>query len=564
MNILNFNKFFESALTIKDLQKDVKGQLRGDVLINKIKSEQQLQLEPTKAKGDKMVVKKMLDLTSTPPTYVDIIGGTSSPIDQFTDQSGKFDGSKANSYFLKGKNYLPIFQDDDGKVYKLNDLFKTTDFGSRGAGKTTNENEIIQMLLLAKRILVNRDFTMRTVNQYLEEFESGIIPPNAVIPNGFRIRNLEHFDADPEWMATFRNSINNLAKARPSGGILFDPTINYKFYQNSVADPNSIHKIVIKKFKDLLRKSANSDEMPNYFKDYISLDFAKYCPADVWAITADEHDYNEICSSIKNATDILDLNRILNAEFEKRTLIPISLKKVGIKVNSGKIIVNNEGGAELPKFNVTQFHIEPETGKGIGSKIDTTSIWYPKGEVKPIQRQRNIKIDTSNSSKFQNVDGEIDGVYARHGKISFLMMKRFIEESPLYDKVLSVDETPLQTVELLKNKNVQELKDMIEELNAEIKGFDNPLGVNVKDDLKGRPNNSLEKKLISKIQSLQIVRALSIIDYYDVVVNENPRRLINGQPNPDNEIDKIVTKVLLYALSIHTGGFSTPRYARVI
>ena len=563
MNILNFNKFFESALTIKELSKDAKGQLRGDILINKIKSEHQLQLEPTKAKGDKMVVKKMLDFTLTPPTYVDVIGATSSPIDQITNQFGKFDSTKANSYFLKGKNYLPIFKDDEEKVYKLNDLFKTTDFGSRGAGKTTNENEIIQMLLLAKRILVNRDFTMRTVNQYLEEFESGIIPPNAVIPNGFRIRNLEHFDADPEWMATFRNSINNLAKAAPARKSLFDPIITYKFYQNSVADPNSIHKIVIKKFKDLLR-SNGTDDMPNYFKDYITLDFAKYCPADVWAVTANENDYNEICSSIKNATDILDLNRILNAEFEKRTLIPISLKKVGIKVNSGKIIVNNENGAELPKFNVTQFHIEPETGKGIGSKIDTTSIWYPKGEVKPIERQRNIKIDTSNSSKFQNVDGEIDGVYARHGKISFLMMKRFIEESPLYDKVLSIDETPLQTVELLKNKNVQELKDIIEDLNAEIKGFENPLGVNVKDDLKGRPNDSLEKKLISKIQSLQIIRALSIIDYHDVVVNENPRRLINGQPNPDNEIDKIVTKVLLYALSIHTGGFSTPRYARVI
>lgn len=560
MNILNFNKFFESSLTIKDLQKDVKGQLRGDVLINKIKSEHQLQLEPTKSKGDKMVVKKMLDFTISPPTYVDIIGATSSPIDQITDHSGKFDDSKANSYFLKGKNYSPVFQDDDGVVYKLNDLFKTTDFGSRGAGRTTNENEIIQMLLLAKRILVNRDFSMGMVNQYLEEFESGIIPPNVVIPNGFRIRNLDHFDSDPQWMATFRNSINNLAKAAPARRSLFDPTITYKFYQNSVADPNSIHKIVIKKFKDLLRNSREDDIV----KGYITLDFAKYCPADVWAVTANENDYNEICYSVKTSTDILDLNRILNAEFEKRTLIPISLKKVGIKVNSGKIIVNNENGAELPKFNVTQFHIEPETGKGIGSKIDTTSIWYPKGEVKPIERQRNIKIDTSNSSKFQNVDGEIDGVYARHGKISFLMMKRFIEESPLYDKVLSIDETPLQTVELLKNKNVQELKDMIEELNTQIKGFENPLGVNVKDDLKGRPNNSLEKKLISKIQSLQIIRALSIIDYHDVVINENPRRLINGQPNLDNEIDKIVTKVLLYALSIHTGGFSTPRYARVI
>lgn len=563
MNILNFNKFFESSLTIKELSKDSKeiGQLRGDVLINKINTEKQLQLEPTK--GDKIVVKKMLDFTTTPPTYVDVIGATSSPIEQITDQSGKFDTTKANSYFLKGKSYLPIFQGDDNKVYKLNDLFKSVDFGSRGAGKTTNENEIIQMLLLAKRISVNRDFNAKTVNRYLEEFESGIIPQNVVIPNGFRIRNLDHFDSDPQWMATFKNSINNLAKASPGRRSLFDPSINYKFYQNSVVDPNSIHKIVIKKFKELLRSSAN-DDMPNYFRDYIGLDFAKYCPADVWAITSNENDYNEICSSIKSSTDILDLNRILNAEFEKRTLIPISLKKVGIKVNSGKIIVNNENGAEIPKFNVNQFHIEPETGKGIGSKIDTTSIWYPKGEIKPIERQRNIKIDTSNSSRFQNVDGEIDGVYARHGKISFLMMKRFIEESTLYNKVLEVDENPLQTVEELKNKSVDELKDLIEDLNTQIKEFENPLGVNVKDDLKGRPNNSLEKKLISKIQSLQIIRALSIIDYQDVVVNKSPRRLINGQPNPDNEIDRIVTKVLLYALSIHTGGFSTPRYARVI
>ena len=76
--------------------------------------------------------------------------------------------------------------------------------------------------------------------------------------------------------------------------------------------------------------------------------------------------------------------------------------------------------------------------------------------------------------------------------------------------------------------------------------------------------NASQTRLISKIQSMQIIRALSIIDYYDVVVNNNHRRLINGQPNPDNEIDRIVTKVLLYALSINTGAFDTPRYARII
>jgi hypothetical protein len=559
MNILNFNKFFEGALNIGEILKDIKGTslFRGDTLVNKIRSQHILEIDPSKNKGDRFVVKRMLDLTSSPSTYVDVIGATSSPIDQITRPDGKFDTSKAKGYFLKGRNYQPVFQDADDKVYTLTDLFKSVDFGSSGAGKTTNENEIIQMLLLAKRILVNRDFSMRTVNQYLEQFEAGNIPTNVVIPNGFRIRNLDHFDADPEWMATFRNSINNLAKASPGGRSLFDPTISYKFYQNSVSGPKSIHKIVSKRFKDLLRESSYDDE-------HKRLDFNKYCPADVWAITSNEAEYNDICNCIKSATDILDLNRILNAEFDKRTLIPISLKKVGIKVNSGKIIVNNEAGAEIPKFNVTQFHLEPDSDKGIGSKIDTTSIWYPKGETKPIERQRNIKIDTSNSSKFQNVDGEIDGVYARHGKISFLSMKKFIQESPLYAKVLEIDNNPLPTVELLKLKTVEELKEIVQYLSDEIKGFEHELSIKITYDLKGRPNNSLEKKLISKIQSMQIIRALSIIDYYDVVVNNNHRRLINGQPNPDNEIDRIVTKVLLYALSIHTGAFDTPRYARII
>ena len=58
---------------------------------------------------------------------------------------------------------------------------------------------------------------------------------------------------------------------------------------------------------------------------------------------------------------------------------------------------------------------------------------------------------------------------------------------------------------------------------------------------------------------MQIINSLSIIDYYD----KSPR-LINGEPNPDNEVDKVITKVLLYALSINTGAFDTPRYARII
>ena len=553
MKILNFYKFFEASLTKKDLSKpvnNVPGTYRGDILINKIRSGQLIQLDPTKKPGGSVIIDQMLDLSSK--KFVDI-NGPENPLSQITDNTGKYDPVKANPYLNK-----EVFKATDGRTFRLTHFFKTSQFGSSGAGSTTNENEIIQMALIAIRLELNRDIRKLDVYKYLEEFEEGKFPSNIHIPTGFKVMNRFHFTEDPEWMATFKNSINNIVNAIPGGTNLFNRSIKYDFYQNSDKDQNSIHKVVLNKFKQLA-KAENFSQFPSYYKKFIGTDISKYCPADVWAVTSNKDDYNEICSSIKNAVDILDLNRILNAEFDKRNLIPISLKKVGVKKKSGKIIINNELGAEIPKFNIRKFHLESDLEKGMSSKIDTDSIWYPKGETKPITRQRNIRIDSSDSSKFQNVDGEIDGVYARHGKISFLMMKHFIEESPYFKYVLSVvKDNPLQTVEELKSKTVDELTEMIEDTKIQISKFKKP-SIEVVFDLKGRNNNLLEKKLISKLQSLQIIRALSIISSYD----KSPEK-INNKLNPNNEVDKIITKFLLYALSINTGGFSTPRYARVI
>ena len=553
MKILNFYKFFEASLTKKDLSKpvnNVPGTYRGDILINKIRSGQLIQLDPTKKPGGSVIIDQMLDLSSN--KFVDI-NGPENPLSQITDNTGKYDPVKANPYLNK-----VVFKATDGRTFRLTHFFKTSQFGSSGAGSTTNENEIIQMALIAIRLELNRDIRKLDVYKYLEEFEEGKFPSNIHIPTGFKVMNRFHFTEDPEWMATFKNSINNIVNAIPGGRNLFNRSIKYDFYQNSDKDQNSIHKVVLNKFKQLA-KAENFNQFPSYYKKFIGTDISKYCPADVWAVTSNKDDYNEICSSIKNAVDILDLNRILNAEFDKRNLIPISLKKVGVKKKSGKIIVNNELGAEIPKFNIRKFHLESDLEKGMSSKIDTDSIWYPKGETKPITRQRNIRIDSSDSSRFQNVDGEIDGVYARHGKISFLMMKHFIEESSYFKYVLSVvKDNPLQTVEELKSKTVDQLKEMIDDVKVQIVKFKKP-SIEVLFDLKGRDNNLLEKKLISKLQSLQIIRALSIISSYD----KSPEK-INNKLNPNNEVDKIITKFLLYALSINTGGFSTPRYARVI
>ena len=61
MNILNFNKFFEGALNIEEILKDIKGTslYRGDTLVNKIRSQHVLEIEPSRNKGDRFIVKRM-------------------------------------------------------------------------------------------------------------------------------------------------------------------------------------------------------------------------------------------------------------------------------------------------------------------------------------------------------------------------------------------------------------------------------------------------------------------------------------------------------------------------
>ena len=548
MDIIKFSKFFEAKLEFDDLKKPIDGKLRVFVLIDKLKNKKPLEID----NGKKVIIDKILDAKSG--QYVDIDSDVN-PISQIVDENGNYLEENAKRFFNRKK----VFLANDGNYYKLTDLFKSTDFGSKGAGKTTNENEVIQMMLLSRRIEIKRNLEQEDVNEFLDQFLSKKFPDNCYIPKDFIIRNIDYFISDPFWMATFKNSINNIANYIASGKGLFNSDIEYNFYHNSNTVPDSINKVILSKYKTL-SKATHFSNFPRYYKEFVGTDFSKYCPADVWVVTSDKEEYNKICKSIMEAVDILDLNRVLNSEFEKRNLIPISLKMIGSKLLSGRVITNNEAGADLPVFNVTQFHLESDVDKGIGSKIDTLSSWLPKGEDEPIVRQRNIKIDTSNSSKYQNVDGEIDGVYARHGKISFLMMKKFIEESSFYKYVHSViKDNPLQTVEELKSKSVGELKEMIDDINYQIRKY-KPIGVEISYDLYGRKNDGLEKKLISKIQSLQIVRALSIIDNND----PSPRFLANGEPNTKNEIDKIMTKILLYALSINNGGFSTPRYVRVI
>jgi hypothetical protein len=559
MEIFKFFKLNETKISFGDLLKSNPPKsvlMRGELLVQKLKNGGEFEVST-----GKIIITGMLNIADK--KYYSVNHPIIKPLSQITDDDGNFDPVKSKPFLNRNK----VFQTANGSTYKLTDLHKTVDFGSKGAGRNTNENEIIQMLLLSVRLDLGRDFIISDVNNSLERFvteknpnDEGEpqFPENCNIPDGFKIRDLDLYTMDKNWMGTFLNCINNISKAESNGKNLFLNNKNYEFYHNSLKDTNSIHKVILSKFKECLNANKYGDILKKFI-EFNQMDFSKYCPADIWVINQEKNE--EIKTKVKSCQTIEELNDVLNSYFDIRDLIPVSLKKVGTDINSGIVITNNEIDSDLPIFNVVKFHLESDIENGIGVKIDTDSTWTPRGKSIPIKRERNLRIDTSDSSKFQNVDGEVDGKYARHGKASFLVMKKFIERSPYFKHIKKfVPDNPLQTSEELKYKNVDELKQILKDLDAEIKELSTgPIGIEISYDLKGMKNHFREKKLISKIQSLQIIRALTIID----LVDPSPR-YIKGVANPNNQVDIIMGKILLYALSINNGGFSTPRYARVI
>ena len=95
------------------------------------------------------------------------------------------------------------------------------------------------------------------------------------------------------------------------------------------------------------------------------------------------------------------------------------------------------------------------------------------------------------------------------------------------------------------------MKELLKEIESDISRLKSQIDIEINYDLAGRDiTGNVEKKLISKIQSLQVIRAIAIIDKHDKEKKE--------------EVDNIVSKMLLYALSIQSQGFSSPKYIRVI
>lgn len=521
MSILKFLEFIkETKLTLGELEKPIGDKLRGDVLIKKLKNKEPLSTN----KGDNII-----DKIKDDDEWVEIEDG----IDNLIDDNGNYDSRKAKSYFTHKNKYINTFKDLNDDEYKLNQIDKTTEFGSKGPGRLTRKTESLQCIFLAIK-QNNPNIILHYNNMfklYEKAIEDGYLNDVVYLQNTKIDSNLiGEFSIDENWSYTFSEIANKLWNfSDENRQKLINRNIKYKIFHVGYSGENSPYINIYKKYKEF-----------SAIDGYREINIAKYCPSDVYMV--DESNVDSINNMILKTKNIVDLTTLLDELFDNRQLISISLKKI-MKSSEFKIIINKEIGKELPFFFINGYVVGSNL-KGIGSKIETTSIWKHKLNKDVDIKKRVINFDSSDTSKLLNIDGEVEGSSSKHGKISFGWIKKILSSSC---EKLNIDN--IQEYVYFKNSNIEELRDLTLDLinKIELIKKGNPdKNINIR-EIRGTDISNSKYRLISRIQSLQVIYTILQISLVD-----------------NDESNAIITKILRYALSIQTDFFDTPRYLRVI
>ena len=523
--ILSYNKFYEEVeLTLKELGKTKDGEFRGNVLVQRLKNHQPI----TTNNNKEVTIDKMKDEGS----WVE----PEDAIDNITDPDGNYDIDKAQSYFKNGSRFIKVFQDDENE-YQLNQFKKTKEFGSKGAGRLVREFESIQCIFLGiKQAFPNQLITSSNIFRFFRRYKSILGSDESLVKLNSTVNIdeelLDDFLQDENWLSTFYRIPNKLWSARYN---YLDRDDLYLIYHVGNKDVDSIYVVLSEQFKKL--------SITGGFRD---INITKWCPADVYMVSINTKD--EIINAVKLTKNINELNSVIDKYFDDKKLLPLSLKKIDKNVEF-KIIINREADKDLPEFEIATLMTNSNPLKGIGSKISTFSTWKYRNNKDVDHKSRVLNLDSSDSSKKQDIDGEVEGSSSRHGKISFNAMKRIIDSARdiLSLAKLNPSFQTIQSTSDLFNLDLSDLEKIALKLKVKIdKVSPDTFILNTvsprSSDISGNKN-----KLISKIQSLQIVLAISQIHSQDNTIANN-----------------IITKIMRYALSIQTDKFDTPRYLRVI
>jgi len=537
---MKYLKLFEEVeLNLTELDKDRGGEKRGDILVKKLK-EKPAKLS-IKGEGEKNITTVKVDGKKiTPAKAADAIS-----------TNNHYSSDKARKVFTKPPGHTKY---DDvlfsgSKGFKLNQVTKTSEFGAVGPGVLTRKYEAIQCLFIAFRLrypgeIMDKerviDFWENYVNKNDEVFKRiGIyLDPKFTLTREM----IDSLSTNRDWLNTFIRVPDILIDFK---GIF--PRVNnnrkYLVFLESNNDPISPVVNIVKKYNEL-KKLSNS-----------KVNFSKFCPADVYIVV--ERSLSEINRQIKSQTSIGGLVKLLDHYFDSNQLIPVSLKKFK---EGDRIIVNKELNKKLPDFTIDRFIITDDPLKGIASKLRVKSVWMSEGtnDVGEVESSsRDIVFDSSDTGKARNIDGDILGRSSRHGKITLNSIISSFERNgfitryglniDLYSRLVTKSEDELRDMILSAHNDLLDLvPNLIDQLSTKNKsGAASKMYSNLEE---GSEVNNIKNRLISKLQSIQLLVALAILQ------SEEP-----------TDANIAITGIMRYALSIQTDLFdSTPRYLRII
>lgn len=522
MKVYKYSELSEANLSLLDLSKPGKdGKLRGDILVSKIENEEEITVNP-KSSGDK----------------ADIIVLNKDIVDSITDDNGNYDTSKGEAFFKKGNRYSSVIHSDDNQ-YKLNDIEKTPDFGNKLGSKKRSDStriyETLACLFLSFRQKKESNIKPTDIDFMLNSKNFSYYMRNVISRVHVDTKILKEFWN--EWGNTFIKTSNSLynrntivSKVKRSNFCLYGTERGkiYNFYQISSFSMSKKKYNVCKEIFNAYDRCIKA-EVKNGLPFPPNL--AKWNPSDIWAANCIME--QEICESLKKCMNMDDLNNCINRFFRLRDLVGISLKKViGNDIN---IIINHLTDPPIYKFNSVKVSEKSLNTISVDVVADVSSFAFGDKKLE------YMTVRSFDSSRGSDISGEVKGISAQQGKISLTQINKI-----LYN--YGVETVPtIKTSSKYNPDDYEPLSDLTdEELEKEIDLINNLVVSRYGNITSGSKDKTISRgRLYSKYQALYLAWILSDI---------TDKRLL----------DKIISDMFYYALSIKFDGIRTPMYVRVI
>ena len=295
-----------------------------------------------------------------------------------TDKNSEFlTLSKISKFGGNSKSTLK-FTDTNGNEYKLTDFFKSKEFGG---GNGSGAGSKITALAECAFCVVSAYITKYKKFEFGPSLEKNLKNINVDLGKTKVSDVIKFLKENPSWLKTTIDSASLFVKTAKI-------TTTHTFHRDS-----KYFNEIYKEFTRLL-KPIN--------KDKLRIGTDKWNPGDVWVSNK---------SSIPVFDSIEEYNEYLKNEFNKHNIMAVSLKKTG----------------SVPKI----ITVTPSKNKPV--QFDKLTPVTMKSKDMYINTKDSTRIQIRSFNSGANVQAEIKGAHANHGKIGFGNIQYFLK---LYDNII--------------------------------------------------------------------------------------------------------------------------------